>query len=159
MKTSKNKLTLGRPSLNKLVAVASRRHMKKKLPSLEGGVIIIKSDQKAARKCYENSLKSRRGICLVTAQAQGPGVTIRAEATSEGRPKPAGEVREREIKGKKSKLDSSLGREMQDQIAEVISRHLNAFAWTSAGMPGIDPDFLCHRLTMDEKVRLVRQRR
>jgi len=26
-------------------------------------------------------------------------------------------------------------------------------------MPGIDPDFLCHRLTMDPQVRPVRQRR
>jgi len=26
-------------------------------------------------------------------------------------------------------------------------------------MPGIDPDFLCHHLTMDPKVRPVRQRR
>jgi len=26
-------------------------------------------------------------------------------------------------------------------------------------MPGIDPDFLCHCLTMDPKVRPVRQRR
>jgi len=26
-------------------------------------------------------------------------------------------------------------------------------------MPGIDPDFLCHRLTMNPQVRLVRQRR
>ena len=26
-------------------------------------------------------------------------------------------------------------------------------------MPGIDPEFLCHRLTMDEKVRPVIQRR
>ena len=26
-------------------------------------------------------------------------------------------------------------------------------------MPGIDPDFLCHRITMDPKVRPVRQRR
>jgi len=33
-----------------------------KLPSLEGGVIIIKSDQKATRKCYENSLKNKRGM-------------------------------------------------------------------------------------------------
>jgi len=26
-------------------------------------------------------------------------------------------------------------------------------------MPGIDPDFLCHHLTMNPKVRPVRQRR
>jgi len=36
---------------------------------------------------------------------------------------------------------------------------MDAFAWTSANMPEIDPDFLCHRLTMDEKVRPVVQRR
>jgi len=44
-------------------------------------------------------------------------------------------------------------------VAEVISRHLDAFAWTSSDMPGIDPDFLCHHLTMDPKVRPVCQRR
>ena len=37
-------ILLGRPSLNRLGAVASTRHMKMKLPSFEGGVIIIKSD-------------------------------------------------------------------------------------------------------------------
>jgi len=36
---------------------------------------------------------------------------------------------------------------------------MNAFAWSSADMPEIDPDFLCHRLTMDERVKLVVQRR
>jgi len=37
-------LLLGRPSLNRLGAVSSTRHMKKKFPSLDGGVIRIKSD-------------------------------------------------------------------------------------------------------------------
>jgi len=68
-------MLFGRPSLNKLGALASTMHMKMKLPFLEGVVIIIKSDQKVARKCYENSLKSRRGVCMVTAQAQGPDMT------------------------------------------------------------------------------------
>jgi len=92
---------------------------------------------------------------MVIAQARGPDVTTRAKATSEGRPKPVGEVQEKEIKGKKFKLGSSLGQEMQGQIVEEIARHLNAFAWTSGDMPNIDPDFLCHRLTMREKVRPI----
>jgi len=54
-------LLLGRPSLNILGAVASTTHMKMKLPSSEGGVITIKSNQKTTRKCYESSLKNRRG--------------------------------------------------------------------------------------------------
>ena len=66
---------------------------------------------------------------------------------------------EREIRGKKFKLGKSLGYETQDQIAKVIARHLDAFVWFALDMPGIDPDFLCHRLTMDPKVRPVCQRR
>ena len=71
-------MLLGRPFLNRLGAMASTTHMKMKLPSLEEGVIVIKFDQKVARKCYENNLKSRRGVCAVTTQAQGPEVTTRA---------------------------------------------------------------------------------
>jgi len=48
---------------------------------------------------------------------------------------------------------------MQDQIVEVIARHMNAFSWSSTNMPDIDLDFLCHRLTMDKKVRPVIQRK
>jgi len=58
-------------------------------------------------------------------------------------------VLEREIGGKKFKLGKSLGQETQDRIAEVIAR---AFAWSASDMPDIDPNFLCHHLTMDPKV-------
>jgi len=37
---------MGKPSLNMLGAMASTRHMKMKLSSLDGGVITIKSNQK-----------------------------------------------------------------------------------------------------------------
>jgi len=49
-------LLLGRPSLNRLGAVASIAYMKMKLSSPEGRVITIKSDRKMTRKCYESSL-------------------------------------------------------------------------------------------------------
>jgi len=56
-------------------------------------------------------------------------------------------------------LGRLLSQEEQDEVAEVISRHLDAFAWSTSDMPGIDPDFLCHHLSMDATVRPVRQRR
>jgi len=59
-------ILLGRPALNRIGEVASTRHMKLKLPSLEGTVITIKSDKKEAKKCYENSLKTKRGVFAVT---------------------------------------------------------------------------------------------
>jgi len=68
-------ILLGRPGLNRIGAVALMRHMKMKMPSLEGTIITIKFDQKAAKKCYENNLKPKRGVCYVTSQPQrGEGV-------------------------------------------------------------------------------------
>jgi len=66
---------------------------------------------------------------------------------------------ERKIRGKTFKLGKLLDQATEDQIAEVIARHLDAFEWSASDMLGIDPDFLCHHLTMDPKVRPIRQRR
>ena len=130
-----------------------------KLSSLEGMVITIKFDQNEAKMCYENSLKTKRGVFTVTTQPpREEGVTC-AEIARERRPEPAEDVLEKEIGGKKFKLGKSIGQETQDQIVEVIARHLDAFAWSASDMPDIDPDFLCHRLTMEPQVRPVRQRR
>ena len=130
-----------------------------KLPDLGGTVITIKSDQKEAKRCYKNNLKTKRGVFTVTTRAPSEEGVARAEIAWEKRPKLIGDVLEREIGGRIFKLGKSLGQAAQDQIVEVIARHLDAFAWSVSDMPGIDIDFLCHRLTMDPQVRPVRQRR
>ena len=66
---------------------------------------------------------------------------------------------ERQIGDKTFKLGRFLSQGEQDERAKVISRHLDAFAWSASDMPGIDPDFLCHHLSMDATVRHVRQRK
>jgi len=63
---SEYNILLGRPTLNRTGAMPSTRHMKVKLPSMEGLIITICSDQKQAKKCYENSLKNKRSMCHVT---------------------------------------------------------------------------------------------
>ena len=123
-----------------------------KLPSLGGTVITIRSDPKEAKRCYENSLKIKRGVFIVTTQLPSEEGVARAEVAWERRPEPAEDLLEREIGGKMFKLGKSLGQGMQDQIVEVIAQHLDAFAWSASDMPGIDPDFLCHCLAMDPQV-------
>jgi len=59
-------MLLGRPTLNRLGAVSSTRHMKMKVPNLAGKVITIKSNQKEAKTCYENNLKTKRGVFMDT---------------------------------------------------------------------------------------------
>ena len=83
----------------------------------------------------------------------------RAVIASERRPHPAEGWVETEIGGKKFKLGGLLSEDARHQISGVIEKNMDAFAWSAADMPGIDPDFLCHRLAMDPQVRLVRQRR
>ena len=82
-----------------------------------------------------------------------------AENVQNERPRPGDNIVERQIEGKVFKLGCLLSQGEQEEVAAVISRHLDAFVWTAADMPGIDPDFLCHHLTMDAKVRPMRQRR
>ena len=94
--------------------------------------------------------------CSETARETG---IARALIASERKPQPVEEWLEKEISGKVFKLGRTLDSKTQNQIAEVISRHLDAFAWAASDMPGIDPDFLCHRLAMDPQVRPISQRR
>jgi len=61
-----------------------------------------------ARKCYEYSLKNRRRTYTVTIQAGEPGWIAEVDISDERRFGPTGEVQEREIKGKKFKLSTSL---------------------------------------------------
>ena len=160
-------ILLGRSALNRLRGVSSTHHMKLKLPDLSGKVIVIKSDQQEAKKCCENNLKTKRGVFMVVERPPMEGAPMeedcvgvsRAKNARERRPKPTENVVERQIGGKTFKLGKSLDQEEQNQVAEVISCHLDAFAWSASDMPGIDPDFLGHRLTVDPKVRPVRQRR
>ena len=56
----------------------STRHMKVKLPSMEGVVITIRSDQKEAKKCYESSLRNKRSVCHVSTTPP-PGAESRQE--------------------------------------------------------------------------------
>ncbi|XP_068504019.1 uncharacterized protein [Phaseolus vulgaris] len=142
-------ILLGRPTLNRKRAVSSTRHMKMKLPDVGGKVITIKSDQKEAKSCYESNLKTKRGVFMVTTRAPSEeGVAPPERVARERRPEPSGEVLKREIGGRMFKLGKLLAQAAQDQITEVIARHLDAFTWSASDMTAIDP-----------KVRPVHQRR
>ena len=112
-------ILLGRPALNRLRAIASTRHMKMKLPDLSGKVITIKSDQQEAKRCSENSLKTKRGVFMVTERPPSKNRddrawTSRAESARERRPEPTGDIVERQIGGRTFKLGKSLDQAEQD---------------------------------------------
>ena len=109
-------MLLGRPTLNRLGAVPSIRHMKMKLPNLTGKVITIKLDQKEARRCYENSLKTRRGVSMV---ASGPPYIERAPFHEVSRPKTDGHVAEIARKTKSDPFGNSEDREIGERVSNL----------------------------------------
>jgi len=60
--------------------------MKMKLPDLTGKVIVIKSDQEEARKCYENSLKTKRGVIMVIERPPVSDLQVELELVQEATP-------------------------------------------------------------------------
>jgi len=83
-------LLLGRPSLNRLGVVASTKHMKMKLPSLEGKVITIRSNEKDARKCYDSTLKNRKSY--ISARISQVGKVVEVLEAELGHRKRSGSV-------------------------------------------------------------------
>jgi len=66
------------------------------------------------QRCYENNLKTKKGVFMVTTRASSeegvaPAEIACAEIARERRTEPAGEVLEREIGGRTFKLGKSLG--------------------------------------------------
>jgi len=112
-------------------------------------------NQEMARKCYEDSRKTRRQITYYVAASK---TSIDTELDprlvhSEKRPQPVGEVKEVIIGGKKFKVGGNLSSTMEAQIIQVFQANLSSFAWTTTNMVGINPDFLCHKLNVNPAVK------
>jgi len=50
-------ILLGRPSINRLMAIVSTPHLAMKFPSKTGDILTVHVDQKEARECYAKSLR------------------------------------------------------------------------------------------------------
>jgi len=87
--------------------------MKMKLPNLTGKVITIKSDQKEAKRCYENSLKARQGVSMVT---NGPPYTEGSPLPKISHSKPDEAVEEIAHKTKSNPFGNSRDREIGERI-------------------------------------------
>lgn len=112
---------LGRPTLNRLGAVPSTGHMKMKLLDLTGKVITIKSYQKEVKRCYENNLKTRRGISMVTS---GPPYTEEVPLPGVSRVEPDKTIAEIARGIKVSKLSNILSQTAQGLVEKIVECRL-----------------------------------
>nr|KYP48911.1 Retrovirus-related Pol polyprotein from transposon opus [Cajanus cajan] len=63
------------------------------------------------------------------------------------------------MEGRNVKIGTSLTPEDEEKLVRVLKDNVSAFAWHSSDMPGIDPNFLCHKLAIDPSAKAVIQKR
>ncbi|RDY12652.1 hypothetical protein CR513_02516, partial [Mucuna pruriens] len=140
-------IIMGRSTLNKLGVVLSTLHLCMKYPA----------DHWVARRCYEYNLR----IGSQPSRVEEPDVKVldldldpRCEDERE-RPLPNENLKEVSIGPKlahKTRIGTTLAKEDESRL-----ENRDVFAWSLADMPEIDPDFLCHHLSVSPKSRPIAQ--
>ncbi|KAM1847903.1 hypothetical protein ACFX14_012113 [Malus domestica] len=57
------------------------------------------------------------------------------------------------------KIDTTLSPPIQLALISFLQENVDVFAWSYEDMPGISPDIICHRLSIDPKTKPMRQKR
>ncbi|XP_057446220.1 uncharacterized protein LOC130738281 [Lotus japonicus] len=165
--TSPYNVLIGRPSLNRLGAIISTRHFTAKYPLSKGGVGVLKADQVVARKCYSESFK-QYGHLGKKAVKEGHRVYevnmnqdeasldprygfLEHKMTSEEETKVVA-IGERNLK-----VGVSLTASQQDRLTKLLAENMDLFAWSAKDLPGIDPEFICHKLALNPRAKPIVQ--
>ncbi|RDX57864.1 hypothetical protein CR513_62866, partial [Mucuna pruriens] len=156
-------IIMGRPTLNKLGVVVSTLHLCTKYPvGQEVGRVWV--DHRVARRCYEDSLKIGSQPSRVE-ELDVNVLDLDLDPTCEDereRPLLAEDLKEVSIGPKpahKTKIGTTLSQEDESRLVSFLQENRDVFAWFPTNMFGIDPDFLCHHLSISPGSRLVAQRR
>ncbi|XP_057443228.1 uncharacterized protein LOC130735146 [Lotus japonicus] len=165
--TSPYNVLIGRPSLNRLGAIISTRHLTAKYLLSKGGVGILKADQMVARKCYLESFK-QYGHLGKKAVKEGHRVyevgVEQAEVSLDPRDgfldhKMISEEETKAIKiGERSlKVGVNLTASQEDRLVKLLSQNMDLFAWSAKDLPGIDLEFICHKLALNPRAKPIVQ--
>ncbi|XP_020206425.1 uncharacterized protein LOC109791529 [Cajanus cajan] len=163
-------IIIDRPTLNQLKAVVSTPHLTMKFLGHDRRIISVRANQQVARQCYANSLETtspneqHKNNLNALAHADHEEVTDldpRSDARDE-RPSPVDELNDLQIgklPGQTTKISRQLAPELRKQLQVEILKNADLFAWSSADMPDIDANFICHRLAIHKEAKPVTQRK
>jgi len=156
-----------------------------KFPAADGSIITVKADTKEARQCYMQSLKIHPYSVKTIEEHETQSEQIQTplvECNSVDQEvrglrgvdlDPRAEFEENRLVFNEPMVTVQLGADCQkvtqmghnshqlvrDSIEAVLKANSDLFAWSPANMPGIDPDFMCHKLSLLSQARPVAQRK
>ncbi|GAV65344.1 hypothetical protein CFOL_v3_08859 [Cephalotus follicularis] len=148
---------IGRPGLNLLEAIVSTRHLLMKFPT-RFGVGEVRGDQEVARRCYKIAITDKgKGKVLTIAN-----VELRGDMEPE-RPQPVEDVLQVLVEeGNNEKVlqvGSQLGEAEKEELITFLRDNKDVFAWSAEEVPGISPDVMVHKLSVDPARPPIRQKK
>jgi len=174
-------ILLGRPSINRLMAIVSTPHLAMKFPSRTGDILTVHVDQKEARECYAESLRVEP-LRADTSSLRARKSSRKNRSPRKDRPRAVQptvalvdldprvtedrlEAREelRRVPLLDEEHNTAVGTALAAVEAEImhaaLKKNIDMFAWTPADMPGVSPDVITHRLSIFKEARPFSQKK
>ncbi|KAM1798093.1 hypothetical protein ACFX12_032194 [Malus domestica] len=171
----------GRTGINDLKAMVSTHMLLMKFPTPHGNGY-IRGDQLSARSCYNTSVKQQHlpgpketlsvhdqvtKTSLDEANLDLPDSNNQPDDPRDGsftqQAQPAEELEKvpisRDHPDHMVNIGTTLSPPLRLALISFLKENTEVFAWSYEDMPGISPDVICHRLSIDPKIKPVRQKR
>ncbi|KAK0579704.1 hypothetical protein LWI29_030124 [Acer saccharum] len=159
---------LGRPFLNKARAVTSTYALKIKFPT-EFGVGELRGSQEMARRANLSIFKDKTGMETLNifevdmeVQEDNPEnfELDPRDKTSREKEEPTESIILDETKPDKTvKIGARLTEQVKKDVTNLLKEYRGIFTWCHEDMPGIDRSTISHNLAVNEKCKLVVQKR
>uniref|UniRef100_A0A2N9G3J4 Uncharacterized protein n=1 Tax=Fagus sylvatica TaxID=28930 RepID=A0A2N9G3J4_FAGSY len=130
---------LGRPWLHQMGAVPSTLHQRLRFPTPQG-IMEIMGDQLAAKQCL--SREDREEHHPQEKCVEKLVLVSMAEGESQ----------------RQFLIGDSLSREHKSQLMALLNEYQDVFAWTPYEAPGVDSEFVCHKLNVSPEYKPVIQK-
>ncbi|RDX78518.1 hypothetical protein CR513_41196, partial [Mucuna pruriens] len=152
------KIIMGQPTLNRLKAVVSTYHLCMKYPTTEG-VGVVWADLSMVKRCYQDSLRVGQRRSAVNALSLELDPRCHEERE---RPHPIEKLKEIQVgpsESQRTKIGTTMTGEQEAELIRCLQQNSDVFAWAPEEMPGIDPKFMNHRLSIADGARPVVQKK
>ncbi|RDX71676.1 hypothetical protein CR513_48951, partial [Mucuna pruriens] len=144
-------IIIGRPILNRLQAVVSTKHLCTKF--LLG---------RRVGSMWADS-QSESGACTPVGAVKALDLDLdpRGRYEHEG-PHPVKDLKEVQLgfrPGQTTKIGTTMNLEEENLLVIFLKANHDVFAWSTQDMPGVDPDFICHRLSIERGAKPIAQKK
>ncbi|GAV66042.1 hypothetical protein CFOL_v3_09553, partial [Cephalotus follicularis] len=148
---------VGRPGLNLMEAIVSMRHLLMKFPT-RFGVGDVRGDQQAARQCYKTAISDKgkdRALPIANVELRGDMEPERPQPVEDVLQVPTEEGNNENV----FQVGSELGEAEKGELITFLRDNKDVFAWSAEEVPGISPDVMVHKLSVDSARSQTRQKK